>query len=97
MDPACPPFQAPNDLKLLPIERALENINVRFRIGRRSDLLALKFLCHHAIMKLRFDGDRGDDVTVDEVVNEMLALAVFPLISVDGERSLTERIGIELA
>jgi hypothetical protein len=49
MNPARPLFQTADRLKLLPIGRALENINVRVRIANR--LLALKLLRHHAIMK----------------------------------------------
>ena len=95
MNPTRPLFQMADRLKLLPIGRALENIDVRLRIARR--LLALEFLRHHAVMKLRFHRDRRDDVTVNEMVDEMLGLAVLPLLWVEGERLLAERIGIALA
>src|SRR5207248_10158665 len=95
MNAVRPLLQAAERLKLLPIGRALEHINVRLRIARR--LLALKLFRDHAIMKLRFHRDRRDDITVNEMVDEMLGLAVFPLFRVEGERLFAERVGIALA
>ena len=60
-------------------------------------LLALKLLRHHSIVKFRFDRDWREDVAAHEMINEMLGLAVFPLLRVEGERLLAERIGIALA
>ena len=48
-------------------------------------------------MKFRFHRNRCGDVAVDEMINEMFGLAVFPLLRVDGERFFAERIGIALA
>ena len=55
MNSTGPFLQFAQTLKLLPILRALENVNVRFDIGQR--LVALQFLCHYAIMKLCFHRD----------------------------------------
>ena len=85
MNAARPLFQMADRLKLLPIGRTLEHINVRLRVARR--LLALKLLRYHTIVKLRFHRNRRDDVTVNEMVNEMLGLAVFPLFRMESERS----------
>ena len=48
-------------------------------------------------MKLRFHRDRRDDITVNEMVDEMLGLAVLPLFRVEGERLLAEGAWIALA
>jgi hypothetical protein len=95
MNPARPLFQMAGRLKLLPISRVLEHVNVRLRIPSR--LLALELHRDHAIVKLRFHRDRRDDVTVNEMVDEMLGLAVLPLFRVNGERLLAKWVGIALA
>src|ERR1044071_94449 len=95
MDSAGPFLEFAESLKLLPIFGTFKNIYVRFDVGQR--LIALQFLCHDAIMKLGFDRDRRRDIAMDEVVNEMLGLAVFPLRRVNAERFFAERIGIALA
>ena len=97
MNPARPLFQMAERLELLPISRPLKNINVRFRLGRRGVLLALEFHRDHSIVKLRLHRDRGDHIAANEMVDEMLGLAVFPLFRLKGERLLAERIGIALA
>ena len=48
-------------------------------------------------MKLRFHRNRRSHVTVNEVIDEMLRLAVFPLFGMNGQGFLPERIGITLA
>src|SRR5437588_6571027 len=97
MDPACPRLQSAELLKLLPIGRLLKNIDVGLRIAGGRLAFALKLLRHGAIMKLRFHRKRRDDKAVDEVINEMLGLAVLPLLRMDRERFLAERVGIALA
>ena len=79
-------------LKLLPILRALENVDVRFDIGQ--GLVALQFLRHDAIVKLCFHGNWRRHITVSEVINEMLGLAVFPLRWINAEGFFPERIRI---
>ena len=95
MNPASPLLQTAGRLKLLPIGRALENVDMGLRIACR--LLALQLLRHHAVVKLRFHRNRRDDVAVHEMIDEMLGLAVFPLLRVECERLLAQRIGIALA
>src|SRR6266478_4950964 len=95
MNAAGPFLQFAQTLKLLPILRTLENVNVRFDIGQR--LVALQFLRHHAIMKLCFHGDWCRHITVSEMINVMLGLAVFPLRWINAEGSFTERVRIPLA
>src|SRR5205823_7807485 len=95
MNPAGPGFQASAALKLPPLFRIFEDVDVRFNIGRRGDI-PLELFGHDAIVKLRFHGNGGGDVTVDEMVNEMLGLAVFPLRRIDGESNLAKWIGITL-
>src|SRR6266446_3175732 len=94
MNPAGPRLQFAERLKLAPVLRPLENINVRFRVG--SGLIALQFLSHHAVVKFRFHRDRRGHVTLNEVVDEMFGFAVFPLFGMDRERFFTEWIGIAL-
>ena len=95
MNPARPLLQTAGRLKLLPICRTLENINMGFRIARW--LLALQLFRHHAIMKLCLDRDRRDDVAVHEMIDEMLGLAVLPLFRMESERLLAQRVGVTLA
>ena len=89
MNATGPFLQFAQTLKLLPILRTLENINVRFDIGQR--LVALQFLRHHAIVKLCFHGDWRRHISVSEMINVMLGLAVFPLRWINAEGSFPER------
>src|SRR5207302_2337918 len=95
MNATGPFLQFAQTLKLLPILRALENVNVRLDIGQR--LVALQFLRHHAIVKLCFHGDGRRHITVSEMINVMLGLAVFPLRWINAESSFPERVRIALA
>src|SRR5437588_1380270 len=95
MNATGPFLQFAQTLKLLPILRALENVNVRFNIGQR--LVALQFLRHHAIVKLRFHGDWRRHITMSEMINVMLGLAVFPLRWINAKSSFPERVRIPLA
>ena len=95
MNAARPLFQIAERLELLPILRSLENIDVRFGIAGR--LLALQFFRDDAIMKLCLHRNRRRHVAVNEMIDEMLGLAVFPLLRMNGERFRPERVGIALA
>src|SRR5579864_963382 len=77
-----PLFQMSEGLKLLPFFGALENINMRLDVG--SELFALQLLGHDPIMKFGLDRNRRRHITVDEMINEMLGLSVFPLIRMNG-------------
>ena len=77
MNSTRPFFQIAERLELLPILRVLKNVDMRFGIARGR--VALQFLYHHAIMKLCFHRNWRSHVAVNEVINEMLGLAVFPL------------------
>src|ERR1700731_475538 len=81
-------------LKLLPFFRPLENINVRFDIA--GWLFALQLFRDDTIVKFRFDRNRRGHVTVNEMINEMLGLGVFPLFRMNRKRFLAERIRIAL-
>src|SRR5207253_4708875 len=72
MNLASPLFELTKHLKLLPILRLLENVNVRFGVG--GGLIALQFPGHHAVVKLRFDRNGRGDVSVNEMIDEMLGL-----------------------
>src|SRR5579864_9016111 len=95
MDSAAPRFQISKDLKLLPVFWSFEDVDVRLNIG--GWLIALQLLGDHAIMKLRFDRNRCRDVAVNEMINEVLGLGVFPLFGMNCERFFAERIRIALA
>ena len=95
MNAACPLFQVTENLKLLPLFRPLENVNVRFDISR--ELVALQFLGDYSVMKLRFYRNRRRHVTVNEMINEMFGLGVFPLLRMNRERFFAERIRVALA
>src|SRR6266496_6282348 len=95
MNSTGPLLQFAQALKLLPILRTLENVNVRFDIGER--LVALQFLRHHAIVKLCFHGDWRREKTMSEMINVMLGLAVFPLRWINAEGFFPERVRIALA
>jgi len=88
-------LQFAEGLKLLPFFRALKNVNVRFDVAGR--LIPFQLFGDNAIMKLRFHGNRRGDVTVDEMINEMVGLGVLPLFGMNGECFLPERIRIALA
>src|SRR5207253_10438382 len=83
MNATGPLLQFTQTLKLLPILRALENVNVRFDIGQR--LVALQFLRHHAIVKLCFHRDRGRHITVSKMINEMIGFGVLPLLEMESK------------
>ena len=68
---------------------------MRLDVGR--ELFALQFLRDNAIVKLRFDRDGRGDITVNEVINEMLGLGVLPLLRMDRECFFAERVWIALA
>ena len=95
LNPASPRLEFSGALELLPISRLLKNIDVRLCIT--CGLFALKLLRHHAVMELRFHGNRGHDKAVDEVIDEMLRLAVLPLFRVNGQRLLTKWVRVSLA
>src|SRR5207253_9790414 len=90
----CPRFQFAEGLKLLPFFRPLKNVNVRFDVAGR--LFALQFFCDDTIMKLRFHRNGRGHVTVNEMVNKMFGLGVFPLLRMNRERFFAERIRIAL-
>ena len=95
MDSAAPRFELPVTLKFMPLLRAFENVNVRLHItGRR---LFFQFLYHYAIMKLRLDGDRGGNVTVNVVVDEMFRLRVLPLFRMNRQGDFPKWIRVPLA
>src|SRR5213079_3218938 len=83
MNATGPFLQFAPTLKLLPILRTLENVNVRFDIGQR--LVALQFLRHHAIVKFCFHGDWRGYVAMSEMINVLFGLAVFPLRWINAE------------
>jgi hypothetical protein len=60
-------------------------------------MLPFERLCRDAIVKLGFNRDRRRDVAVNEMVNEMFALGVFPLFGMDRECFLRQGIRIALA
>src|SRR5437588_2705771 len=91
MNPAGPLFELTKNLKLLPILWLLEDVNVRFGVG--GGLIALQFPGYHAVVKLRFDRNGRGDVRVNEMVDEMLSLAVFPLFRVNCQGFFSERVG----
>ena len=95
MNPARPWLETAEVLKLPPLLGIFKDVDVRFGVGR--GLVALQFLGDNPIMKLGFDRDRSRDVTVNEMINEMLGLSVFPLAGLDAKRDLAERVGIALA
>src|SRR6202035_743451 len=94
MNSAGPRFEIAEHLKLQPVFRALENVNVRLDIAGR--LLALQFFRDDAISEFRFHRDARRNITMHEMIDEMLGLAVFPLFGMNGERLLSERIEIAL-
>ena len=97
LNSAGPGFQFAEGLKLLPLFRTFENINVRFDVGRRGDLVALQLFGYSAVMKLRLDRNRRGNVAVNEMVNEMLGLTVLPLLRMDCEGLRPEGVRIALA
>ena len=48
-------------------------------------------------MEFGFHGNRGDDVAMEKVVDEMVGLAMFPFRRVNGQRLGAERIPIRVA
>src|ERR1700731_471199 len=78
LNSAGPGLEFPGALKLLPVRGFLKNVDVRFRIAGR--LLTLELFGHDPIMELCFHRDRRGDEAVDKMVDEMLGLAVFPLL-----------------
>src|SRR5437764_2546991 len=72
MNSTRPRFQFSENLKLLPFLRPLEDVDVRFDVARR--LLPFQFLRDDAIMKFRFHRNWRGDITVNEMINEVLAL-----------------------
>ena len=97
MNPARPRLELSGTLELLPILRFLENVDVRFDVCRRGDLLALQFFRYDAVMKLGFHRNRGHDEAIDEMINEMFGLSVLPLFRMNGQRLGAELIRIALA
>ena len=95
MNSARPLFQVSVGLKFLPFFRTLENVDVRFDAG--GELLALELFGNDAIMELSFDRNGSRDVTVNEMIDEMFALGVFPLLGMNRERFFAERVRIALA
>src|SRR5437660_516801 len=94
LNSAGPGFQFAEGLKLLPLFRTFENINVRFDVAWR--LFALQLFGDDAVMKLRLYRNGRGDLAVNEMVNEMVGLAVLPLLRVNGERFLPEWVRIAL-
>src|ERR1700682_2093724 len=91
---AGPRFEIAVHLKLQPVFRVLENVNVRLDIAGR--LRALQFFRYDAISEFRFHRDSRRDITMHEMIEEILGLALFPLFGMNGERLLSERIEIAL-
>src|SRR2546430_2135992 len=94
MNSASPRLQFSERLKFSPLFRVLENVNVRFDIGGR--LLASQFFRDDAIMKFGLNRNRCGDITVTEMVNEMLGLGVLPLLRMNRQRLFAERVRITL-
>src|SRR6202011_5219084 len=94
MNSTTPGLEFAESLKLLPFFRALKNVNVRFDVA--GGLLALQLFRDNAIVKFRFNRNGRGHVTVNEMINEMLGLGVFPLLRVNRERFLADRIRIAL-
>src|ERR1700730_3766660 len=92
MNAARPFFQASESLKLLPFLWPLENIDVRFDVGRQ--LLPLQLFCDDAIMEFCFNGNGRSYVAVDEMVDEMFGLGMFPLVGTNREGFLAERVWV---
>src|SRR6267378_2862771 len=90
MNSAGPRFEFAERLKLQPVLRAFENVNVRLDIA--GWLLALQFFRDDAIIEFRFDRDVRCNITVHEMIDKMLGLAVFPLFGMNGECLLPKRI-----
>src|SRR5947209_7684407 len=95
MNSAGPFFETADLLELHPVFRRFENVDVRFRIARL--LFAVECLCHDAVVKLRFNGDRRRDEAMTEVIDEMLAFRVLPLLRMNRERLLAEGVQVTLA
>src|SRR3954451_10831224 len=80
---AGPLFQLAGGLELLPLVWILKNVNMTLWAGGR--LLSLQFPGDYAIIKLRFDRDRSRDIGVREMIDEVVAFAVFPLFGLNRE------------
>src|ERR1700737_1084537 len=94
MNSAGPRFEFAEQLQLQPLFRGLENVNGRLDIAGR--LLALQFFRDDAIIEFCFDRHARRNITVHEMIDEMLGLAVFPLFGMNGECLFSERIEIAL-
>ena len=94
MDAAGPFLQFAQTLELLPVLRPFENVDVRFDIGQRlSRSNSFATTDNETLLRPRW----RRHIAMNEMVNVMLGLAVFPLRRVNTERSFAERIGIALA
>src|SRR4029450_6578725 len=78
------------------IGRLLENVDVRFS-GGAGHRREVEFLGNNAVVKLGLHRNGCCDIAVDEVIDEMVGLGVFPVLWMNGERSGTEWIPISLA
>src|SRR5262249_52254343 len=94
MNAASPRLQFSKSLKFAPILRSLENVDVGLDVARR--LRALQFFCNHPIMKFGLNRNWRGDVTMNEMINEMLGLGVFPLFGLNRESFFGEWIRVAL-
>ena len=83
-------------LKHFPIFRLLEDIDVRFPGGAWHRLKA-KLLSDHAVIEFGLHRDRSGHITMNEVIDEMVRLAVFPILCANRERARPKWIPILLS
>lgn len=95
MDPARPGLELTKNLKLLPVFRLFEDVDVRFDAAGR--VFPFQFLRNDTVVKFGFDRNWGRDATVNKMVNEMIGLTVFPLLGMNRERFFAERVWVALA
>src|SRR5437868_10358074 len=81
MDPARPGLKLASGLELVPICRSFKDVNMR--LGIASWCVALEFLCNDTVIKFRFNGHRCCYKAMNEMIDEMIRLAVFPLVGMN--------------
>ena len=84
MNSSGPRLELTDRLELMPVLWLFKDVNVTFRAG--INLVALEFFYDDAVVKFRFDRDRGCGICVSEMVDEMIGLAVFPLFRMNRQR-----------
>ena len=95
MDPTSPRLQFAKVLEFLPVFRTLKDINVRLGLG--SQRFPFQIFHDDAIIELGLDRNRRRNITVHEMVDEVLGLGVFPLFGVNRERLFSQWVGVALA